>query len=163
MRITSSKFKHGAEIPTLYTCEGYDWNPPLEFHEVPREAQSLVLIMEDTDVPEELRPDRTWIHWVMYEIPPDCKGIAEHSPPPGTHGRGTNMRTAYMGPCPPDKRHRYFFYLYAVDFMPDWEKGLTKEEVLQEIEGHIIEKADLMGTYELREKPDLSQIKKLIK
>lgn len=155
MRITSPKFKHGEAIPKLYTCEGYDWNPPLEFHDVPKEAKSLVLIMEDPDVPEEILPEKLWVHWIVYEISPDCKGIAEHSPPPGTHGRGTNTRTAYMGPCPPDREHRYFFYLYALDFMPDWEKGLTKDEVVKKMEGHILEKAELIGTYNLEKKPPM--------
>ncbi len=152
MRITSSKFKNGEKIPKLYTCEGYDWNPPVEFHDVPKEAKSLVMIMEDPDVPESIRPDKLWVHWIVYEIPPDCQGIPEHSPPPGTHGRGTNMRTAYMGPCPPDKEHRYFFNLYALDIMPDWPKGMTKEEVEKAIDDHIIAKAQLMGTYELETK-----------
>lgn len=152
MRLSSPKFKHGGPIPKLYTCEGFDWNPPVEFHDVPKQTKSLVLIMEDPDVPESIRPDRTWVHWVVYEIRPEAKGIPEHSAPPGTHGRGTNGRTAYMGPCPPDREHRYFFYLYALDFMPDWPKGMTKEEVLKKIEGHIIAKAELMGTYKL-EKP----------
>jgi len=160
MRITSPKFKEGGKIPKLYTCEGYDWNPPVEFHEVPKEAKSLVLIMEDPDVPKEIRPDGLWVHWIVYEIPPTCKGIPEHSPPPGTHGKGTNMRTAYMGPCPPDREHRYFFHLYALDIMPDWSKGLTKEEVEAKIKDHVIEKAQLVGTYELEKKPDLDQFKK---
>lgn len=153
MRITSSKFKQGEPIPSIYTCEGYDWNPPIEFHDVPKQAKSLVLIMHDPDVPTDIRPDGLWVHWIVYEIPPDAKGIAEHSRPPGTNGKGTNMRTAYMGPCPPDKEHRYFFTLYALDFMPDWEKGLEKAEVEKRMEGHIIAKAELMGTYKLHKKP----------
>lgn len=153
MRITSPKFKHGEPIPSIYTCEGYDWNPPLLFHDVPKEAKSLVLIMSDPDVPTDIRPDGLWVHWIVYEIPPNSEGIAEHSRPPGTHGRGTNMRTAYMGPCPPDKEHRYFFNLYALDFMPDWEKGLEKDEVEKKMEGHIVAKAELMATYKLTKTP----------
>lgn len=153
MRITSPKFKQGEKIPKLYTCEGYDWNPPVEFHDVPKEAKSLVLIMEDPDVPEEIMPEKLWVHWIVYEIPPDCKGIPEHSSPPGIHGRGTNSRTAYMGPCPPDREHRYFFHLFALDIMPDWEKGLIKDEVIKKMEGHILEKAELMATYKLEKDP----------
>jgi len=154
MKITSPKFKQGEPIPKLHTCEGFDWNPPLEFHDVPKEAKSLVLILEDYDVPKDLRPDGLWVHWIVYEIKPNCPGIPEHSAPPGTHGRGTNGRTAYMGPCPPDREHRYFFKLFAIDFMPDWPKGLDRDEVLKKIEGHIIEKAELMGTYVLEKKPE---------
>lgn len=153
MKITSPKFKHGEAIPSIYTCEGFDWNPPLNFAEIPKEAKSLVLIMTDPDVPTNIRPDGLWVHWIVYEIPPTAAGIQEHSRPPGTHGRGTNMRTAYMGPCPPDKEHRYFFTLYALDFMPEWEKGLEKEEVEKRMEGHIITKAELMGTYKLQRPP----------
>ncbi len=153
MRITSPQFKQGGAIPKLYTCEGYDWNPPVEFHDVPKEAQSLVLIMHDPDVPKDIREDGIWVHWIVYEIPADCKGIPEHSAPPGIHGKGTNQRTAYMGPCPPDREHRYFFTLYALDLKPDWPKGLTKEEVEKKIEGHILEKAELMATYVLEQKP----------
>lgn len=155
MRIESSKFKNGEKIPKLYTCEGYDWNPPVEFYDVPKEAKSLALIMEDPDLPKDLRPDGLWVHWIVYEIPPDCKGIPEHSRPPGIHGKGTNTRTAYMGPCPPDREHRYFFYLYALDIMPDWPKGLDKEQLEKKMEGHIIAKAQLMGKYELEQKPEM--------
>lgn len=151
MKIKSPKFAHGGRIPSLYTCEGYDWNPPLEFSDVPKEAKSLVLIMEDPDVPTSIRADGVWIHWIVYEMKPDTQRIHEHSAPPGTHGRGTNERTAYMGPCPPNGEHRYFFYLYALDFMPDWPKGMTKQEVEKEMENHIIAKAELMGTYQLQQ------------
>lgn len=150
MKISSSKFKHGSEIPSFYTCEGYDWNPPLEFSDVPKEAQSLVLIMEDPDVPESIRPDRLWVHWIVYDMPPTTTGIQEHSAPPGTTGRGTNGRTAYMGPCPPDKQHRYFFKLYALNKMLNLPKGLTKIEVEKAISGHIIATAELMGSYVLK-------------
>ena len=108
--------------------------------------------MEDPDLPKEIVPEGIWVHWIIYEIPPDCKGIEEHSPPPGIHGRGSNKRTAYMGPCPPEKEHRYFFYLYALDNMPDWPKGLVKTELESKIKDHIIEKTHLMATYELESK-----------
>jgi hypothetical protein len=108
--------------------------------------------MEDPDVPKELRDDGLWIHWIVYNMAPDCKGILEHSSPPGDHGKGTNGRTAYMGPAPPDREHRYFFTLYALDIATDWDKGLTKEEVVSAMEGHILEKAQLMGKYTLKKK-----------
>ncbi|NGX45143.1 MAG: putative lipoprotein LppC [Chlamydiae bacterium] len=152
MKITSAKFKEGESIPSLYTFEGLDWNPPVEFHEVPKEAKSLVLIMEDPDVPREIRPDGLWVHWIVYNMDPTCQGIPEHSAPPGHHGKGTNERTAYMGPAPPDREHRYFFTLYALDIASDWEKGMTKDEVVKAMEDHIIEKAQLMGKYELKKK-----------
>ncbi len=153
MKLTSLKFKDGESIPKLYTFEGYDWNPPVEFREVPKETKSLALIMEDPDVPKDIREDGLWIHWIVYNIPPTCTGIPEHSSPPGDHGTGTSGRTAYMGPAPPDREHRYFFTLYALDIAPDWDKGMTKEQLVKAMEGHIIDKAQLMGKYELENKP----------
>ncbi len=158
MRIKSSKFKDGGRIPRLYTFEGYDWNPPLEFEDVPPETKSLVLIMEDSDMPREFRPDGLWVHWIVYNMKPDCKGIDEHSSPPGHHGKGTNQRTAYMGPIPPKGEHRYFFYLYALDIETDWEKGLTREEVHAKMDGHIVAKAQLVGTYELEDKEGMNKM-----
>ena len=148
MKLTSRAFNHGEKIPPLYTCEGYDWNPPLEIAEIPKAAKSLVLIMEDPDVPISIREDRLWVHWIVYDIPPTTSTIKEHTPSPGTNGRGTNGRTAYMGPCPPDAEHRYFFKIYALDTFFDFPKGLTKEELMPKITGHILAQAELLGRYE---------------
>lgn len=152
MRITSSAFKNGEKIPIKYTCEGFNWSPALHFFDVPKGAKSLVLIIDDPDVPTSIRPDGIWVHWIVYDMRPHTTGIPEHSAPPGTAGRGTNGRTAYMGPCPPDREHRYFFKLYALDAFFDLPKGLTIEEIQQKMEGHVLEKAELMGRYELQKK-----------
>lgn len=148
MKITSSAFKDGEKIPQKYTCEGFNWSPPLQFFDVPKKTKSLVLIMDDPDVPESIREDRLWVHWIVYDMAPGTTQLPEHCVPPGTTGKGTNGRTAYMGPCPPDREHRYYFKLYALDIFFDLPKGLTKDEIEKKIEGHVLEKAELMGRYE---------------
>ncbi len=152
MKITSPAFKQGEKIPQKYTCEGLNWNPPLNISDVPKQAKSLVLIIDDPDVPKSLRPDGYWVHWIVYDIPPETTGIKEHTAAPGTTGKGTNGRTAYMGPCPPDREHRYFFKLFALDAFLDLPKGLAIDEIQQKMEGHVLEKAELMGRYELQKK-----------
>lgn len=147
MKLTSRAFKQGQSIPSIYTCDGKDWNPPLEISQVPENAKSLVLIMEDPDVPKSIRADQLYVHWVIYDIPPDTQSISEHSSPPGVQGKGTNGQTAYMGPCPPDREHRYFFKLYALDTKLNLPKGQTKVEVEKKMQGHIISSAELMGKY----------------
>jgi Raf kinase inhibitor-like YbhB/YbcL family protein len=152
MKITSEAFKEGEKIPSKYTCEGLNWNPALTFEGVPKGAKSLILIVDDLDVPKSLRADGRWVHWLLYDIPPETAGIAEHAAPPGTAGKGTSGRVAYMGPCPPDREHRYFFRLFAMDALFDWPKGLHSDEVEQKMASHLLEKAELMGRYELQKK-----------
>ena len=152
MRIISSAFKEGEKIPIKYTCEGFNWNPPLQIFDIPKQTKSLVLIVDDPDVPTDIRPDGLWVHWIVYDILPVTSFIPEHAVPPGTPGKGTNGRTAYMGPCPPDRQHRYFFKLYALDVFLDLPKGLDLKEIQEKMEGHILEKTELMGRYELQKK-----------
>ena len=119
MRLTSKAFAEGTLIPSIYTCEGKGINPPLEFHNVPANAHSLVLIMDDPDVPASVRADQMWDHWVVFNIPPETKQFSEHATPPGVQGKNTGGQNKYQGPCPPDREHRYFFKLYALDTMLD--------------------------------------------
>ena len=120
LSITSSAFDHEAGIPARYTCDGDDVSPPLTFAGVPEGAKSLALIVDDPDAPDPAAPTMTWVHWVLYNLPPDCDGLAEamsaDALPAGTL-EGTNDwdRTGYGGPCPPIGEHRYFFKLYALD------------------------------------------------
>lgn len=148
MKLTSSAFVQGEKIPSKYTCDGDNINPPLEITGVPHEAQSLVLIAEDPDVPKNLREDGMWDHWVVFNIPPDTAAIAENSEPAGTPGLGTNGKTGYAGPCPPDREHRYFFKLFALDTQLDLPEKSTKAEVENAMPGHVLSHAELMGTYE---------------
>ena len=148
MKLTSSAFKDGATIPSLYTCEGNAFNPPLEFHSVPKESISLVLIMDDPDVPTSVRPDQMWDHWVIFNIPPSVTSIKEHSTPPGVQGKNTGGQNRYYPPCPPDREHRYFFKLYALDKKLHLKEGATKSEVEKAMIGHILVEAELIGKYE---------------
>jgi Raf kinase inhibitor-like YbhB/YbcL family protein len=147
MKIISTAFEPNEGIPRKYTCDGQNVNPPLRISGVPGKARSLALIMEDPDVPVQVRMDGTWDHWVVYNIPPHIDTVEENSEPSGTPGKGTNGRTGYMGPCPPDRKHRYFFKLFALDVDLDIPPAANKKQVEAAMQGHIIEKAELVGTY----------------
>jgi len=148
MKLTSSAFENEGKIPSKYTCDGANISPPLSISDVPAQAQSLVLIAEDPDVPKKIRQDGMWDHWVVFNMPPDIKEIDEGKEPPGTPGKGTNGDTGYFGPCPPDREHRYFFRLYALDTKLELAEGSDKAAVQNAMEDHIIDKNDLMGRYE---------------
>lgn len=148
MKLTSSAFEEGGIIPSKYTCEGKNISPPLKISEVPKQAKSLVLIMDDPDVPASIRPDRMWDHWVLFNIPPNTSQIEENATPQCTPGKTTYGHTRYGGPCPPDAEHRYFFKLYALDRMLDLKEGATKKEVEKAMEEHILADCQLMGKYE---------------
>lgn len=153
MKLSSPSFAHGGKIPTLYTCEGADLSPPLKIEEVPKEAKSLVLIVDDPDVPEFVRKDRMWVHWVVYDLSPETTEIPENQVPPGTLGIGTGGEAKYQGPCPPDREHRYFFKLYALDQELSLPPGKRKEEVEKAMQGHVIAEAVLIGKYQLEIRP----------
>lgn len=142
MKITSPAFGHGEKIPVDYTCEGLDINPPLNIDDIPSGAKNLALIVDDPDA-----PGQTWTHWTVYNIPVTEK-IKEDSVP-GTQGMNDFRKTRYGGPCPPpgSGNHRYFFKVYALDNEPNIEEGKTRDELLTQIEGHIIDEAELMGKY----------------
>jgi hypothetical protein len=148
MKLISPAFAHDGRIPARYTCDGDNVNPPLKIEDVPQEAQSLVLILEDPDVPRNLRKDGMWDHWLVYDIPPQVRKIDEHSEPPGIHGTGTAGNENYYGPCPPDREHRYFFKLFALDTKLDLPPRSSKSRVQQTMEGHILARAELMGRYD---------------
>jgi Raf kinase inhibitor-like YbhB/YbcL family protein len=153
MSLSSPAFTPGGEIPALFTCEGRDLSPALDWTGVPETAKSLVLIVDDPDAPDPAAPQRTWVHWVLYDLPPTARGlpqgVAESALPAGTR-QGTNdwRRAGYGGPCPPVGRHRYFFKLYALDTMlPDLGTA-AKVRVEAAMRGHVIAHAELVGTYQ---------------
>lgn len=151
--ITSSAFEEGQEIPARYTCQGDDISPPLQWRGVPENTQSLVLIVDDPDAPDPAAPQRVWVHWVLYNIPPQATGLPEAATPasqPGEAEEGVNDwgRVGYGGPCPPVGRHRYFHKLYALDKTLQGLKQPGKADVLAAMEGSIIAEAQLMGTYQ---------------
>ena len=148
MQLTSSAFKNTDKIPSKYTCDGSNVNPELSISHVPSNAQCLVLIMDDPDVPSSVRADKIWDHWVVFNIPPHTTHIAENSQPPGVPGRNTGGKLNYQGPCPPDREHRYFFKLYALDTLLSLPQGASKKEVEAAMQGHILVQTELMGRYE---------------
>ncbi len=147
MKLTSPAFDYEGKIPSAHTCDGENVNPPLSISEVPSDAKSLVLIMDDPDVPKDIRKDGMWDHWVVFNIPPDHTEIAQGQEPPGRHGIGTGDNTDYFGPCPPDGEHRYFFKLYALDCELDLPEKSTKLDVEGAMSGHVLDTAVLMGRY----------------
>jgi Raf kinase inhibitor-like YbhB/YbcL family protein len=157
MGLTSSAFAQGASIPKRYTCEGEDQSPPLAWSGVPATARSLALIVDDPDAPDPAGPRMTWVHWVLYNLPPGTThldaGIAPTALPSGTlQGKNDWKRTGYGGPCPPIGRHRYFHRLYALDAgLPDLKQP-TKDQLLKAMQGHVLAQAELVGTYQ-KEKP----------
>lgn len=148
MKLKSSAFLENGIIPSLYTCEGKSINPPLEFSGVPKAAKSLVLIIDDPDVPKSLRADGMFDHWVVFNISPTTTKIEAHAPPFGIQGKNTAGQNRYYPPCPPDREHRYFFKLYALSKMLDLSEGASKKEVEKACQGHIIEQCQLIGLYE---------------
>jgi len=147
MQLTSPVFTHEGSIPSKYTCDGDNISPELQITDVPTEAKTLVLLMDDPDVPKTVREDGMWDHWVVYNMPPATVTIAEAAIPPGVQGKNTGGKIQYGGPCPPDREHRYFFKLYALDITLDLQEGATKQEVEQAMQGHIIAETTLMGKY----------------
>ncbi|MBP9749436.1 MAG: YbhB/YbcL family Raf kinase inhibitor-like protein [Candidatus Pacebacteria bacterium] len=148
MYVRSPAFSHEGVIPSKYTCDGEHISPPLAIDDIPEEAVSLVLILEDPDVPRTIREDGMWIHWLMFNMPPDTSRIGEGEVPPhGIAGITTGSRLAYEGPCPPDREHRYLFRVFALDTMLDLPEGASRDTVRAAMEGHVLESTTLMGRY----------------
>lgn len=143
MRITSPAFRHGEHIPRQYTRNGEDKSPPLQIEAVPANTKSLVLIMDDPDA-----PDGTFTHWIVFDIDPKTTGLAEgHAPESAREGTTDWGISEYGGPKPPSGDHRYFFKLYALNHKPYLPRGATRRQVEEELKGHVIEAAELMGRY----------------
>ena len=153
MQITSPAFADQSPIPALYTCEGRDISPPLLWSGVPEGARSLALIVDDPDAPDPAAPRMTWVHWVVYNLPPTATGLPERTtsrdlPQGAREGLNDWKRQGYGGPCPPIGRHRYFHRLYALDtVLPDLGAA-TRQALDQAMHGHILAEAVLMGAYQ---------------
>ena len=152
LSLRSPSFTHQGEIPSLYTCEGRDISPALTWSGQPAGTKSLALIVDDPDAPDPKAPRMTWVHWVLYNLPPTADGLPEDVParalPAGTReGLNDWKRSGYGGPCPPVGRHRYFCKLYALDtVLPDLGRP-TKAALERAMQGHILAHAELVGTY----------------
>ena len=149
--VSSPKFQNHAEIPIEYTREGKNQSPPLDWSDAPPETKSFALVCEDPDAPDPAHPQKTFVHWVVYNIPSNLTSLPENIRkfPTGVH-MGTNDwgQTGYGGPAPPIGRHRYFFRLYALDTMLPDQSGLTRTKLDRRMNGHIIGTAEVVGTYE---------------
>jgi len=143
LAITSSAFEENALIPTKYTCDGDDVNPPLIIEEMPKETKSLTLIVDDPDAPMG-----TWDHWIVWNIPPTSK-IDENSVP-GVEGLNDFRKHSYGGPCPPSGTHRYFFKVYALDTKLNLDPNSKKNEVEKAMEDRILAQGELVGLYRRR-------------
>ena len=144
MKISSPAFENNQFIPVKYTCDGEDINPPLQIENVPKEAKSLVLIVDDPDAPIGI-----WSHWVVFNIDPSVQFIEEDSSPEGAvEGLNDFKKHSYGGPCPPSGTHHYYFRLYALDTTLDLSSEATREDVLEAIKGHILASAELIGLYQ---------------
>ncbi len=143
MKLASSSFENNQNIPKTYSCDGDNINPPLEISDVPENAKSLAIIMDDPDA-----PSGTFTHWLMWNIAPDTKKILEGDwPENAEQGINDGGELGYMGPCPPSGIHHYHFKLYALSEKLDIPPNSTKEELEKEIEDAFIAKSELVGTY----------------
>ena len=146
--LSSPAFAHEAAIPAAYTCEGRDVSPPLAWTEPPAGTKSFALIADDPDA-----PGKTWVHWVLYDLPATARSLPEACPPEEELAGGSRQgvtdfgRAGYGGPCPPSGTHRYYFTLYALDTRFTLRAGAAKRDVERAMEGHILAQAQLMGTY----------------
>ncbi|MEE9252063.1 MAG: YbhB/YbcL family Raf kinase inhibitor-like protein [Thermodesulfobacteriota bacterium] len=148
MNVTSAAFEEGGMIPRQYSCDGADISPPLAWSGVPEGTKSIALICDDPDAPVGV-----WVHWVLYNLPPDTTELPEGVPSQKTlssgamHGRNDFGNLEYGGPCPPGGTHRYYFKLYTLDTELELSPGASKKQLLSAMEGHILAQGQLMGRY----------------
>jgi hypothetical protein len=152
MDLSSPAFAPQGDIPAIHTCEGQDRAPPLSWQGAPQGTRSFALVVDDPDAPDPAKPQRTWVHWVLYNIPPDLPGLPEGgaTPPGALDGHNDWQRPGYGGPCPPIGRHRYFFKLYALDTVLPPLTPPTKAQLEAAMRGHVLAQAELIGTYQKR-------------
>lgn len=149
LTLRSASFDNGGPIRSTYTCDADNISPELSWGDVPSGTKSLALICDDPDA-----PSKTWTHWIIFNIPPEKKGLEEAVPMVGTFDDGTIQglndfgKIGYGGPCPPPNgAHRYFFRLYALDNNLILDEYASKDAVLRTMQGHILAEAEIFGTY----------------
>lgn len=149
MELSSAAFKNGASIPKQFTCDGPNISPPLQWSGVPENSKSLALLVDDPDAPRG-----NWVHWILFNIPPDTSALPENIkkmrtiPNGARQGMNDFREIGYGGPCPPGGKHRYFFRLYALDAELTAEPGVSRASLERAMQGHIVGDAQLMGTYQ---------------
>jgi Raf kinase inhibitor-like YbhB/YbcL family protein len=143
MKIKCSAFSNNGKIPSKYTCDGENMNPPLSFSDIPNNSKSLLLIVDDPDAPAGI-----WTHWILFNIPPDTKEVPENSVPSGAIQGVTSFSTkGYGGPCPPSGTHHYYFKLFALDITLDLPESSKAKDIEEVVVGHILAQAQLIGLY----------------
>jgi len=151
VRVTSPAFEEGGTIPRQYTCDGENISPPLQWEAVPEGTRSVAVIMDDPDA-----PGGTFVHWVIYDLPPDVQELPENLPRDknfpvgGEQGINSTDQLGYLGPCPPSGTHRYFFQVYALDEKLHLPAGETKAGLLEAMQGHILAQGQFLGRYQRR-------------
>jgi Raf kinase inhibitor-like YbhB/YbcL family protein len=149
LKLESRAFAHNGPIPADHTCDGANTPPPLEWSGIPDGTKSLALIVDDPDAPDPKAPKRTYVHWVLYDIPPTARGLSGGTAPPGAReGRNDFGKRGYGGPCPPVGRHRYVFKVYALDATLGDLGAPTKDALERAMRDHVLEHAELVGMYE---------------
>ena len=157
MKVTSSAFQQGGPIPAKYTCEGQDTSPPLAWSGAPSSAKSIAMIVDDPDAPDPAKPQRVYVHWVVYNIPGGTSSLPENAsksgmPKGAEQGKNDWGKPQYGGPCPPIGRHRYFFKVYALDTTLSGLSGPAKADLERAMKDHILDSGELMGTYQKAKK-----------
>jgi Raf kinase inhibitor-like YbhB/YbcL family protein len=157
MKVTSSAFQQGGAIPAKYTCEGQDISPPLAWSGAPDSTKSIAIVVDDPDAPDPAKPQRVYVHWVVYNIPAGTSSLPESAsksgmPKGAEQGKNDWGKPQYGGPCPPIGRHRYFFKVYALDTTLSGLSGPAKADLERAMKGHIVDSGELMGTYQKAKK-----------
>ena len=142
MKITSSAFQQGGNIPSKFTCDGANTSPALQISGILAEAKTLVLIVDDPDAPSGL-----FTHWMAWNISPQTSTVAEGSTPKGVHGTNDFGKSGYGGPCPPSGMHRYYFKIFALDRELDLPAGAKRGQLDAAMKGHVVAQGELMGRY----------------
>ncbi len=159
LHLESMRFPNGGEIPAVYTCEGKGASPPLAWTNVPASTRSLSLVVEDPDAPDPKAPTHVVTHWIVYNMAATTRTLAEGAgvgeaalPDVDAEGLNESKKPGHQGMCPPVGRHRYFFRIYALDISLEGLKNPTKADFERAMVGHVLDKAELVGTYEKKAK-----------
>jgi Raf kinase inhibitor-like YbhB/YbcL family protein len=142
MKVTSSAFQQGANIPSKFSCDGSNTSPPLQISGIPPQTKTLVLIADDPDAPSGV-----FTHWLVWNIPPQTNSIGEGSAPKGVHGTNDFGKSGYGSPCPPSGAHRYYFKIFALDRDLDLPVGAKRGQLDAAMKGHVVAQGELMGRY----------------
>jgi Raf kinase inhibitor-like YbhB/YbcL family protein len=153
LKITSTAFQANGSIPSKCTCEDRDISPPLTWSDAPTGTKTFALIVDDPDAPDPAKPQRVYVHWVVYNLSATATALPENASKKGlpngaVQGKNDWGKAEYGGPCPPIGRHRYFFKLYALDTELTGLSSPTKGDIERAMKGHVLDSGELIGTYQ---------------